>query len=246
MRADAQRNRERLIEAAREVFREQGYDASLDEVAKRAGVGAGTLYRHFPSRDVLMDAIMQSWVDRVNDSADKVLVHEGAAARPAAGVVRGLRRADQPAQGRPRQDHQRDGRRGLPDRHQVPDPHGGDPAGRRPARGASMRCASTSRRCRCAGSSAASPPSPTTPTSTRPPYAPCSRSSPTACSSDHPTAPAALGAPGVRPPSAGPASGPLPPVRSGAVPESRADPPRHRRRSPRPTPTASSPGRSWG
>jgi AcrR family transcriptional regulator len=77
MRADAQRNRERLIEAAREVFREQGYDASLDEVAKRAGVGAGTLYRHFPSRDVLMDAIMQSWVDRVNDSADKVLLHEG-------------------------------------------------------------------------------------------------------------------------------------------------------------------------
>jgi AcrR family transcriptional regulator len=78
MRADAQRNRERLIETAREVFREQGYDASLDEVAKRAGVGAGTLYRHFPSRDVLMDAILQSWVDRVNDAADKVLVHEGA------------------------------------------------------------------------------------------------------------------------------------------------------------------------
>jgi AcrR family transcriptional regulator len=77
MRADAQRNRDRLVEAAREVFREQGYDASLDEVAKRAGVGAGTLYRHFPSRDVLMDAIMQSWVDRVNDSADKVLLHEG-------------------------------------------------------------------------------------------------------------------------------------------------------------------------
>ena len=77
MRADAQRNRERLIEVAREVFREQGYDASLDEVAKRAGVGAGTLYRHFPSREVLLDAIMQSWVDRVNDSADKVLAHEG-------------------------------------------------------------------------------------------------------------------------------------------------------------------------
>jgi AcrR family transcriptional regulator len=76
-RSDARRNRERLVEAAREVFREQGYDASLDEVAKRAGVGAGTLYRHFPSRDVLMDAMMQSWVDRVNDAADKVLVHEG-------------------------------------------------------------------------------------------------------------------------------------------------------------------------
>jgi AcrR family transcriptional regulator len=77
MRADAQRNRERLIEVARQVFREQGYDASLDEVAKRAGVGAGTLYRHFPSREVLLDAIMQSWVDRVNESADKVLAHEG-------------------------------------------------------------------------------------------------------------------------------------------------------------------------
>src|SRR3954464_5436851 len=77
MRADAQRNRERLIEVARDVFREQGYDASLDEVAKRAGVGAGTLYRHFPSRDVLMDAILQSWVDGVNDAVDKVLVHEG-------------------------------------------------------------------------------------------------------------------------------------------------------------------------
>ena len=77
MRADALRNRERLIETAREVFREQGYDASLDEVARRAGVGAGTLYRHFPNREVLLDAILQSWVDRVTDTTDKVLVHEG-------------------------------------------------------------------------------------------------------------------------------------------------------------------------
>jgi AcrR family transcriptional regulator len=77
MRADAQRNRDRLVEAAREVFREQGYDASLDEVAKRAGVGAGTLYRHFPTRENLLDAIMQSWVDRVDESAAKVLAHEG-------------------------------------------------------------------------------------------------------------------------------------------------------------------------
>ena len=77
MRADAKRNRDRIVDVAREVFREQGYDASLDEVAKRAGVGAGTLYRHFPSREVLLDAIMQSWVDRVNDAADKVLAHEG-------------------------------------------------------------------------------------------------------------------------------------------------------------------------
>ena len=79
MRADAQRNRERLIEAAREVFREQGYDASLDLVAKRAEVGAGTLYRHFPNRESLLDAVMQSWVDRVDDAADQVLASGGPA-----------------------------------------------------------------------------------------------------------------------------------------------------------------------
>ena len=84
MRADAQRNHDRIIEVAREVFREQGYDASLDEVAKRAGVGPGTLYRHFPKREKLIDAIMQSWVDRVNDAADKASWPRGAAARHAA------------------------------------------------------------------------------------------------------------------------------------------------------------------
>ncbi len=79
MRADAQRNRDRIVEVAREVFREQGYDASLDEVAKRAGVGAGTLYRHFPARENLVDAIMQSWVDRVGEATAKALAHEGPA-----------------------------------------------------------------------------------------------------------------------------------------------------------------------
>jgi AcrR family transcriptional regulator len=77
MRADAQRNRDRIVEVAREVFREQGYDASLDLVAKRAGVGAGTHYRHFPARENLIDAIMQSWVDRVDEAAEKALAHEG-------------------------------------------------------------------------------------------------------------------------------------------------------------------------
>jgi AcrR family transcriptional regulator len=76
MRADAQRNRDRIVEVAREVFREQGYDASLDLVAKRAGVGAGTLYRHFPTREDLVDAIMQTWVDRVDEAAAKALAHE--------------------------------------------------------------------------------------------------------------------------------------------------------------------------
>ena len=77
MRADAQRNRERIVEVAREVFREQGYDASLDLVAKRAGVGAGTLYRHFPTREDLLDAIMQSWVAQVEEVAARTLRTEG-------------------------------------------------------------------------------------------------------------------------------------------------------------------------
>ena len=81
MRADAQRNYDRIVEVAREVFREQGYDASLDLVAKRAGVGAGTLYRHFPTRDDLLDAIMQSWVDRVDEATDKALATRARRAR---------------------------------------------------------------------------------------------------------------------------------------------------------------------
>ena len=77
MRADAKRNYDRIVEVAREVFREQGYDASLDEVAKRAGVGPGTLYRHFPKRENLVDAIMQAWADSIDTAADKALAHEG-------------------------------------------------------------------------------------------------------------------------------------------------------------------------
>ena len=77
MRADAQRNYDRIVEVARVVFREQGYDASLDEVARRAGVGPGTLYRHFPQRENLIDAIMQVWVDSVEEAADKALANEG-------------------------------------------------------------------------------------------------------------------------------------------------------------------------
>jgi AcrR family transcriptional regulator len=79
VRADAQRNRDRIVEVAREVFRERGYDASLDDIAKKASVGPGTLYRHFPTRDALLDAVMQAWVERVADATDKALVREGPA-----------------------------------------------------------------------------------------------------------------------------------------------------------------------
>ncbi|MEU6387847.1 TetR family transcriptional regulator [Streptomyces sp. NPDC046939] len=57
VRRDARRNRELLTEAAREVFREQGLEAPLDVIARRAGVGNATLYRHFPTRVALVDAV---------------------------------------------------------------------------------------------------------------------------------------------------------------------------------------------
>ena len=54
LRADAERNRERVLSAAREVFAEQGLDASTNEIARRAGVGVATLFRRFPTRDDLV------------------------------------------------------------------------------------------------------------------------------------------------------------------------------------------------
>ncbi|MEU0404216.1 helix-turn-helix domain-containing protein [Streptomyces sp. NPDC006197] len=59
MRADARRNHERLLIEARAAFAEQGADAPLEEVARRAGVGIGTLYRHFPTRADLLNAVFQ-------------------------------------------------------------------------------------------------------------------------------------------------------------------------------------------
>lgn len=58
-RRDARRNRELLVEAAHEVFTEQGLEAALDVIARRAGVGNATLYRHFPSRAALVDAVFR-------------------------------------------------------------------------------------------------------------------------------------------------------------------------------------------
>ncbi|MDX6275901.1 MAG: hypothetical protein QOJ72_29 [Nocardioidaceae bacterium] len=73
MRADARRNYDKLIAAAREVFAESGAAGSLDEIAKRAGVGAGTLYRHFPTRDDLIDALMRDWTDRVAADSEEAV-----------------------------------------------------------------------------------------------------------------------------------------------------------------------------
>jgi AcrR family transcriptional regulator len=64
-RSDARRNRARIVAAAGAVFAEQGVDASLDRVIERAGVGVGTLYRHFPRREALVDALFEERADDV-------------------------------------------------------------------------------------------------------------------------------------------------------------------------------------
>jgi len=64
-RADAQRNRDRVLEVAKEAFTRSGADASLDDIAKQAGVGAGTLYRHFPSREALIEAVYRTEVEKL-------------------------------------------------------------------------------------------------------------------------------------------------------------------------------------
>jgi AcrR family transcriptional regulator len=73
MRADAKRNRARLIEAARSTAREHGADTSLEEIARRAGLGIGTLYRHFPTRLDLLEAVYREDVDALQASADTLV-----------------------------------------------------------------------------------------------------------------------------------------------------------------------------
>ncbi len=70
-RPDAQRNRDRVLEAAKEAFTRSGADASLDDIAKQAGVGAGTLYRHFPSRDELLEAVYRTEVEKLAAAEQK-------------------------------------------------------------------------------------------------------------------------------------------------------------------------------
>jgi AcrR family transcriptional regulator len=70
-RADARRNYEKLLAAAREEFTAEGTDTTLEDVAGRAGVGIGTLYRHFPTRQDLLEAVYLDEVQAICDSADK-------------------------------------------------------------------------------------------------------------------------------------------------------------------------------
>jgi AcrR family transcriptional regulator len=78
LRADARRNREKVLAAARAVFSEQGVDAQMDDVARRANVGVGTVYRHFADREELIDAIARPFFDRTLE-----LAHQAEADAPA-------------------------------------------------------------------------------------------------------------------------------------------------------------------
>ena len=64
-RADARRNRERILEVSKEAFTRDGAAASLDDIARRSNIGSGTLYRHFPTRDALIEAVYRSEVEKL-------------------------------------------------------------------------------------------------------------------------------------------------------------------------------------
>lgn len=82
MRADARRNYDRLLEVAKESFAEHGPEASLDDIAKRASVGSGTLYRHFPTRLALHEAVYRNEVEAICTRAREI-----AAAEPASDAL---------------------------------------------------------------------------------------------------------------------------------------------------------------
>ncbi|MFI5612246.1 TetR/AcrR family transcriptional regulator [Amycolatopsis sp. NPDC051903] len=69
MRADAKRNYDRIVATAKDAFAEHGVDVPLDDIAKRAGVGAGTLYRHFPTREKLVEAVYRDEIDQLASRA---------------------------------------------------------------------------------------------------------------------------------------------------------------------------------
>jgi AcrR family transcriptional regulator len=75
MRADARRNNERLVTAAREVFTKCGGGASMEAIAKQAGVGVGTLYRHFPKRIDIVEAVYRTDVDELICAAEEAVAH---------------------------------------------------------------------------------------------------------------------------------------------------------------------------
>ena len=76
LRRDAQANRERILEAARAVFADEGVDASVEQIAQRAGVGMGTLYRRFPTKHDLVEAVIAESLDAFVAAAENGLAEE--------------------------------------------------------------------------------------------------------------------------------------------------------------------------
>jgi AcrR family transcriptional regulator len=77
MRADAVRNRAKIVEAAKAAFSERGLETQMEDVARRAEVGVGTLYRHFPTKDALVRALIFDKMQRLSDEAQASLEEEG-------------------------------------------------------------------------------------------------------------------------------------------------------------------------
>jgi AcrR family transcriptional regulator len=77
VRADARRNRERIVEAARAAFAEEGRDAQIDDIARRAEVGVGTVYRHFPTKDALVGELIRLKLTALRDRARGKLAEGG-------------------------------------------------------------------------------------------------------------------------------------------------------------------------
>ena len=77
LRADARRNREKVLAAAAAAFVEAGFDAQVEDIARRAGVGVGTVYRHFPTKDALVDALAEAHFGCLADIVEAALDDEG-------------------------------------------------------------------------------------------------------------------------------------------------------------------------
>jgi AcrR family transcriptional regulator len=90
LRSDARRNRERLVAAARTLFAREGVDASVEDITREAGVGMGTLYRHFPTKDDLIDAVLDDAFAEMAELAESAAAEEDAWTGLAGFLARGL------------------------------------------------------------------------------------------------------------------------------------------------------------
>jgi len=77
LRADARRNREKILAAAAAAFGESGLESQIEDIARRAGVGVGTVYRHFPTKDALVTALAEAYFERLADSVEATLLEGG-------------------------------------------------------------------------------------------------------------------------------------------------------------------------